>query len=86
MNLDQFIELVDSPQPSLGDLSDIMDFAQNADMEVLWEALQRPHLHAVVVAMLANVLQHKIQHARTELGMPEAMQQVRPEMAGKDRR
>lgn len=39
MKIDQFIELVEKPKPSLNDVSEIMTFAQSADMEVLWEAL-----------------------------------------------
>jgi hypothetical protein len=70
MLFEEFIELITKEQPSLDDISDIMEFAQRSDPEVIWEALQRSGIHTITIALLTNVLQQKIQDARRELGMP----------------
>jgi hypothetical protein len=70
ISFEEFIELVTREQPSLDDISDIMEFAERSDAEVVWEALQRSGIHTITIALLTNVLQQKIQDARRELGMP----------------
>jgi hypothetical protein len=70
MSYDDFIALITKEQPAMDDVSEIMDFAQNSDPEVIWEALQASGIHTIVVALLTNVLQQKIQAARNKLGMP----------------
>lgn len=72
MSYEEFIALITKDQPSLDDISEIMVFAENADVEVIWEALQTSGIHTIIVALLTNVLQHKIQAARHKLGMPPA--------------
>jgi hypothetical protein len=69
MTLKEFIALITKEQPALEDISEIVEFAENADVEVIWEALQTSGVHTIVVAMLANVLQKKIGAARDKLGM-----------------
>ena len=70
MNVQEFIALIGTEQPSLDDISQIMAFAENADVELIWEALQTSGIHAIIVALLTNVLQQKIQAARASLHMP----------------
>jgi hypothetical protein len=69
MSFNEFIELITREQPSLEDVSDIMEFAESSDAEVIWEALQHSGIHTITIALLTNVLQQKIQDARKELGM-----------------
>jgi hypothetical protein len=69
MSFDEFIALITKQQPSLEDISEIMLFSESADAEVIWEALQKPHVHRVAVAVLTNVLQRRITAARQEIGM-----------------
>jgi hypothetical protein len=69
MSFKEFIELITREQPSLDDISEIMSFAENSDAEVIWEALQTSGIHTIIIALLTNMLQQKIQGARTELGM-----------------
>jgi hypothetical protein len=69
MSFKEFIELITKELPSLDDISDIMEFAERSDAEVIWEALQRSGIHIITIALLTNVLQQKIQDARRELGM-----------------
>jgi hypothetical protein len=72
MSFKEFIELITKEQPSLDDVSDIMEFAERSDAEVIWEALQRSGIHTITIALLTNVLQQKIQDARRKLGMPSS--------------
>lgn len=69
MSFKEFIELITKEQPSFDDISEIMEFAENSDAEVIWEALQHSGIHTITVALLTNVLQQKIRSAREELGM-----------------
>lgn len=75
MTFEEFIALITKEQPTLDDVSEIMAFADNADVEVIWEALQTSGVHTIIVALLTNVLQQKIQAARQTLGMPSASSQ-----------
>jgi hypothetical protein len=70
MNFQEFTNLIAKEQPSFDDVSEITAFAESSDVEVIWEALQTSGVHAIIVALLANVLQRKIQAARSTLGMP----------------
>jgi hypothetical protein len=70
MSFEEFIKLVTKEQPSLDDVSEIIAFAEKSDTQVIWDALQKSGIHAIVIALLTNVLQHKIQSARSRLGMP----------------
>jgi hypothetical protein len=70
MSFDEFIRMITKDQPSLDDISDIMEFAQRSDPEVIWEALQRSGIHTITIALLTNTLQQKIQDARRKLHMP----------------
>jgi hypothetical protein len=70
MSFKEFIELITKEQPSLEDITDIMTFAESADVEVIWEALQTSGIHVIIVSLLTNVLQQRIQAAREQLGMP----------------
>jgi hypothetical protein len=74
MTVKEFIDLITREQPSLGDISEIMEFAEKSDPEVIWEALQHSGIHTITIALLTNVLQQKIAGARKELGLqpPEA--------------
>jgi hypothetical protein len=66
----EFIELITKELPTLDDVSEIMEFAERSDAEVIWEALQKSGIHTITIAVLTNVLQQKIQNARREVGMP----------------
>lgn len=84
MTFEEFIALITKEQPTLDDVSEIITFADNADVEVIWEALQTSGVHTIIVALLTNVLQQRIQAARQTLGMPPASGQdlSRPVMTG----
>lgn len=87
MSFEEFIALITKEQPTLEDVSEIMAFADNADVEVIWEALQTSGVHTIIVALLTNVLQQKIQAARQELDMPPSSGQdiSRPVATGNSR-
>jgi hypothetical protein len=70
MSLKEFIELITKEQPSLNEVTAILEFARKSDPEVLWEALQTSGVHAIVIALLTNVLQQKIDGARNALHLP----------------
>lgn len=85
MSFEEFIALITKEQPSLEDVSEIMEFAENADAEVLWEALQKSGIHVITVSLLTNILQQRIRDARAALGMPPSHDQDfrRPMVSGK---
>jgi hypothetical protein len=70
MSLKEFTELITKEQPSLNEVAAILEFAQQSDAEVIWESLQTSGVHAIVIALLTNVLQQKIESARNALHMP----------------
>ncbi|MDB5793665.1 MAG: hypothetical protein JWR25_44 [Noviherbaspirillum sp.] len=70
MSLQEFTDLITKEQPALNEVSAILEFAQKSDTEVIWEALQTSGVHAIVIALLTNVLQQKIEGARNALRMP----------------
>jgi hypothetical protein len=72
MDFQEFIALITKEQPSLDDISEITTFAEKSDVEVIWEALQTSGIHTIIIALLTNVLQDKIQAARRKLDMPPA--------------
>jgi hypothetical protein len=78
----EFIALITKEQPALDDISQIITFAESADVEVIWEALQASGIHAIIVALLVNMLQHKIQAARNTLHMPPSAENMPQKIAG----
>ncbi len=88
MSFEEFIALITKEQPTLEDVSEIMTFAESADVEVIWEALQTSGVHTIIVALLTNVLQQRIQAARQELSMrpsPSVQDSTPPVVTGNSR-